>query len=253
MTNGFFNRFNIVVVVLIAFALALSLSGCPKPQSGSDTIGTGIPAADGGASTSGTATGSGSGTAGKDVEKGHESESGDTTVESGMDKYFPDEGGEKGEEKKPVKKEWKPLKFSSPVFGNNEAIPVKYTADGEDISPPLAISGVPSEAATLVIIVDDPDAPGAVWDHWVLFNIPKDVTTIPEGSTPGGAKKGRNSWGGNGYGGPNPPSGTHRYRFRLYTVDNIIGLDAGATKAEVMQAIEGHIVAKAEFIGTYGR
>ncbi len=251
MTNGLSNRFYIFVAALTAIALILLLSSCPKPPSDGGTTATNTPAADTGSAATGTTTGNGD--TAKDVEKGHESEEGDATVEIGADKYFPDESGDKGDGKKPTNKEWKPLKFSSPVFGNNEAIPSKYTADGEDISPPLSISGVPSETATLVIIVDDLDAQGAVWDHWVLFNIPKDVTTIPEGTTPGGAKKGRNSWGGNGYGGPNPPSGTHRYRFRLYAVDNIVGLDAGATKAEVLQAIEGHIVAKSEFIGKYGR
>lgn len=251
MTNGLNNRFYFFVIVLIACVLTLLLSGCPKPPADSGTAATNTPVADTGTAATGATTETGD--TAKDIEKGHDAEAGDATVESGADKYFSDESGGSGDKEQPKGNGWKPLRFSSPVFGNNGTIPAKYTADGDDISPPLAISGVPEEASTLVIIVDDPDAPGAVWDHWVLFNIPKDVTTIPEGSTPGGAKKGRNSWGGNGYGGPNPPSGTHRYRFRLYAVDNIIGLDEGATKAEIEQAMEGHIVAKTEFIGKYGK
>lgn len=119
------------------------------------------------------------------------------------------------------------LTISSPVFGNNEYIPAKYTSDGDNINPPLEIGGVGEEAKSLAIIIDDPDAatdpdgPGKTFDHWVLFNIPPTTTTIAENSIPNGSIQGQNGMGKPSYIGPAPPNGTHKYYFRLYELSDI--------------------------------
>ncbi len=158
--------------------------------------------------------------------------------------------------KDPGRKDESMFSIGSPAFGMNEAIPRMYTGDGEDASPPLSISHVPEGAVELALIVDDPDAPTpSPWVHWVAFGIPVDTTRIPEGGLPAGTiREGRNSWAGGktiGYRGPQPPSGTHRYFFRLYALDAEITLSAGATKEELQEAMEGHILARAELIGLY--
>ncbi|MFH1414694.1 MAG: YbhB/YbcL family Raf kinase inhibitor-like protein [Elusimicrobiota bacterium] len=144
------------------------------------------------------------------------------------------------------------MKFTSSAFKNSEKMPRKYTDDGQDVSPPLFISGVPPEAKTLVLIMDDPDAPGFTWDHWVVFNIPPDMREIKEGITPWGTA-GVNSWGKTGYGGPAPPSGTHRYFFKLYAVDKVLELQEGASKTMIEMAMKGSIVAEAVLVVTYSR
>ena len=140
------------------------------------------------------------------------------------------------------------MKITSAVFGQNTMIPSKYTCQGEDVSPPLAIEGIPPGTKSLALIIDDPDAPMGTWVHWVLFNIPV-TNQIAEGSIPG--KQGRNDFGKNDYGGPCPPSGTHRYFHKIYALDTILDLKEGVSKKEVERAMEGHILDKAEIIGLY--
>jgi hypothetical protein len=122
----------------------------------------------------------------------------------------------------------------------------------------LAWNDPPAGAASLALIVDDPDAPGGVWVHWVLYNIPAEARGLPEGvpaqdELPDGSRHGVNSWGRRDYGGPCPPSGTHRYFFKLYALDTMLDLPAGATKEELLAAMQGHILGEAELMGTYTR
>ena len=144
------------------------------------------------------------------------------------------------------------LKVSSAAFGNNALIPRKYTCDGADVNPPLTIENVPPAARSLVLIVDDPDAPGGVWVHWVMWNIDPSVTDIRENSVPDGAAQGANDFRRRGYGGPCPPA-THRYFFKLYALDTLLSLDSTASKASVEKAMRGHIISQAVLIGIYGR
>jgi Raf kinase inhibitor-like YbhB/YbcL family protein len=130
-------------------------------------------------------------------------------------------------------------------------IPTRYTCDGDGVSPPLRISGVPEGAATLALVVEDPDAPAGTWDHWVAYDIPV-AHTIPEDVGHLGTA-GRNSWGRPGYGAPCPPRGSHRYVFTLYAVDRDLGLPAGAGKDAVLRAIRDHVLAKASLLGRYSR
>lgn len=145
------------------------------------------------------------------------------------------------------------MNISSPVFKNNEPILPKYTCDGENISPPLQISGTPEGAKSLVIIVDDPDAPGRTFVHWTVWNIDPEIGEIPENSVPKGGKEGMTDFGRPGYGGPCPPSGVHRYFFKLYALDTILDLPEGAAKQDIEQAMQNHILAKCELIGLYSR
>ena len=150
------------------------------------------------------------------------------------------------------------LRISSSAFEDRETIPQEYTCDGKDISPPLAWSGAPTGTVSFALIVDDPDAPVGVWDHWIVFDIPPDVTglpaAVPAGDTlPGGGVQGSNSWRRTSYGGPCPPSGTHRYLFKLYALDTTLGLKPGANKKAVETAMQDHMLASAQLIGTYKR
>lgn len=150
------------------------------------------------------------------------------------------------------------MRLSSPAFPHNTQIPSLYTCDGSDTSPPLEIHDVPGGTESLVLFVDDPDAPDPqaprmVWDHWVLWNIDPAITEIAEDSVPAGAVQGTNSWGRTDYGGPCPPIGTHRYFFKLFALDTVISLAPSATKAEVEAAIDGHLIGQTELIGTYGK
>ena len=140
------------------------------------------------------------------------------------------------------------------VFNQGEKIPTKYTADGEDINPPLEISEISSNAKSLVLIVDDPDAPRGTWVHWVVVNIPVfgNFLKIEENSVPRRAIQLANSAGGKDYHGPAPPSGTHRYLFKIYALDiSDLGLGEDAEKSDVLNAMEEHVLDKAELIGTY--
>ena len=144
------------------------------------------------------------------------------------------------------------IKIASTAFAEGEMIPKKYTCDGDDISPPLQISDVPENTKSLALIMDDPDAPVGVWDHWIAFNIPASISQINEGEEPQGTP-GKNSWGRTVYGGPCPPSGTHRYFFKLYALDTMLDLEPGASKKKVLKAMEGHILAQGELMGKYKR
>jgi hypothetical protein len=143
------------------------------------------------------------------------------------------------------------MRLTSSAFEPGADIPRRFTCDGRDISPRLALHDIPAGARSLVLVMDDPDAPGGTWDHWVAYDIPVgDV--IEEGVRRLGVA-GRNSWGRTGYGGPCPPRGTHRYIFAVYALDTSLGLPAGAEKANVLQAIEGHVLAEARLMGRYAR
>ncbi|MFA6300993.1 MAG: YbhB/YbcL family Raf kinase inhibitor-like protein [Candidatus Paceibacterota bacterium] len=144
------------------------------------------------------------------------------------------------------------MKLESPEFENSGDIPSKFTCDGEGINPPLVFSDVPKEAKSLVLLMDDPDAPSGTWDHWVIFNMPPDTKTIEENSTPAGIV-GKNTRGNNKYGPPCPPDREHRYFFKLYALDTMLTLDTNATKQNVLDAIQGHILADAELMGRYNR
>jgi Raf kinase inhibitor-like YbhB/YbcL family protein len=145
------------------------------------------------------------------------------------------------------------FQLSSPVFAGGGSIPAVHTCDGRDTSPPLAISGVPAEAQSLVLIMDDPDAPVGTWVHWVIWNIPPRTSELREDEIPEGSSQGRNSWQRTGYGGPCPPSGSHRYFFRLYALHSTLTLPASAGKGEVERAMQGHILAETELMGIYKR
>ena len=145
------------------------------------------------------------------------------------------------------------MKISTHAFSERRPIPERFTADGKSVNPPLVISGVPKEAKSLVLIVDDPDAPMGVWTHWLLWNIKPDTTVINEDSVPRGAVIGSNDVGTAKYVGPAPPRGTHRYFFRLYALDTKLDLDAGSTRSDLDQAMQPHILARTELLGRYGR
>jgi len=144
------------------------------------------------------------------------------------------------------------LLLRSPAFGDGQPIPSKYTCDGEDISPPIAIEQIPKEAVSLVLIVEDPDAPNGTWDHWVVFNIPPSTTRIAEGEPPVGVQ-GRSSWNKAAYGGPCPPAGEHRYVFKVYALDSLLRLSEQATKSDVLEMMKGHILTIGKLTGTYTR
>jgi Raf kinase inhibitor-like YbhB/YbcL family protein len=143
------------------------------------------------------------------------------------------------------------MELTSAAFENNGAIPTKYTCQGEGLSPELTIKEVPSAAKALALTVDDPDAPHGTFDHWVVYNFAPTTATIAEGAAPAGGTEGVNGTGKPGYMGPCPPSGVHHYHFKLYALDGPVGLEAGASKEELLSAMRGHIVAQTELIGTY--
>ena len=143
------------------------------------------------------------------------------------------------------------LTVKSSAFEQGKLIPTKYSCDGDDVNPPLEILGVPKEAKTLVLAVDDPDAPSGTFDHWIVWNIPASTTKIAENSVPG--KEGRNDFGRTGYGGPCPPGGTHRYFFKVYALDAELNLSSGARKKDTEKAMQGHVLAKGELMGVYRR
>lgn len=145
------------------------------------------------------------------------------------------------------------MKISSPAFENNKFIPIDYTCDGKGLNPPLIISEVPVKAESLVLIVDDPDAPGGTWVHWTVWNIDPKTTRIEENSVPIKTVEGTTSFGRAGYGGPCPPSGTHRYFFKLYSLDTKLNLPSETPKSGLLEAMANHILAEAELVGLYSR
>lgn len=154
------------------------------------------------------------------------------------------------------------LSLSSPSFASNAEIPVRHTCDGDDVSPPLRWSGLPLGTRSLALIVDDPDAPDPAapqrtWVHWILYNLPATTDGLAEGITaaqlPAGTREGLNDWKRTGYGGPCPPVGRHRYFHKLYALDAVLPDLGRPDKARLLKAIEGHVLARAELIGTYER
>ena len=154
------------------------------------------------------------------------------------------------------------LTLTSPTFTHNGAMPVRLTCDGQDLSPELRWSGLPADAKSLALIVDDPDAPDPAaprmtWVHWVLYNIPPSATGLAEaiapGALPAGTRQGLNDWGRTGYGGPCPPIGRHRYFHKLYALDTVLPDLGKPTRAALEQAMKGHVLASTELVGTYQR
>jgi len=150
------------------------------------------------------------------------------------------------------------MTIGSSAFAQHGAIPGQYTCEGEDLSPPLEWSGVPAGAQSLALIVDDPDAPDPAapkmtWVHWVLYNLPPDGAGLPEAvkSLPPGTREGLNDWKRTGYGGPCPPIGRHRYFHKLYALDSMLPDLGKPTKAKLEAAMQGHVLAHAELVGTY--
>lgn len=146
------------------------------------------------------------------------------------------------------------MNISSKAFATGTEIPSKYTCQGTNVSPPLEIGDVPSEAKSLALVVDDPDAPKGTWVHWVLYNLPPSTRNVAEGVATAalpGAREGRNDWKVTGYRGPCPPSGSHRYFFRLYALDILLPDLHEPTKAALEKAIEGHVLTEAAWMGVY--
>ena len=150
------------------------------------------------------------------------------------------------------------LRLMSSAFLQGDPIPAAFSCDGENISPRLTWTNPPDVPLSFALILDDPDAPVGTWVHWVLFNIPAEARSLPESIGPdpvlsNGALHGSNSWNSIGYGGPCPPGGEHRYFFKLYALDSVLELEVGATKEQVLAAMEGHILAQTDLMGTYSR
>jgi Raf kinase inhibitor-like YbhB/YbcL family protein len=148
------------------------------------------------------------------------------------------------------------MKLNSRAFVQGRTIPSKYTCDGKDVSPPLAWTETPPATKSLALIVDDPDAPMGTWVHWVVYHLPPTTRQLPEGlpideRLPDGTNQGKTDFGRTGYGGPCPPSGTHRYFFRLFALDTELSLPPASTAKQLKAAMRGHILAEAELMGTY--
>lgn len=145
------------------------------------------------------------------------------------------------------------MKLTSTEFLNKSEIPSLYTCDGQNFNPPLSLSGVPAPAKSLALIVDDPDATVGTWDHWVIWNISPAVAEIAENSVPSGAIVGQNSWSEKKYGGPCPPSGSHRYFFKLYALDTMLNISSDSNVHDLIAAMQNHILTETELMGTYQR
>ncbi len=150
------------------------------------------------------------------------------------------------------------MQLTSSAFEHNRPIPQKFSCDGQNSSPALSWEGEPAETESFALICDDPDAPGGTFVHWVYYNIPAEVKSLPEAvdtaPQPGpGGLQGKNSFGKTGYGGPCPPGGTHRYFFTLYALDIKPDIAAGLDKQKLLEAMDGHVIAEAQLMGTYSR
>ena len=150
------------------------------------------------------------------------------------------------------------ISITSSAFTEGSMIPKRYTCDAEDVSPDLTWTGVPEGTKSLALICDDPDTPMGTWVHWVLFNLPPNISNLhaeipSEKTLKNNARHGKNDFGKFGYGGPCPPGGTHRYFFKLYALDTALELPSGATKEEVLKAMEGHVLGQTELMGVYSR
>ena len=144
------------------------------------------------------------------------------------------------------------MKITSSAFHEGGDIPSKFTCDASDTSPPLQITGIPSEAKSLVLIADDADAPGGLFTHWLVWNIPPQTSSIAEGIAPKGVQ-GANDFGKSGYRGPCPPPGRHRYSFKIFALDRELELRSGAKRSQVDAAMKGHVIAQGELVGRYAR
>ena len=151
------------------------------------------------------------------------------------------------------------IDVTSTAFKEGLPIPAQYTADGQDVSPPLSWGGVPAGTRSLALVCEDPDAPRGTWSHWVLFNLPAEASGLPEGvpleaKLPSGATQGANDFRKVGYGGPSPPPGKpHRYFFKLYALDTTLSLPPSTTRQQLQAAVQGHVLAEGQLMGTYGR
>ncbi|MCP6760961.1 MAG: YbhB/YbcL family Raf kinase inhibitor-like protein [Fischerella sp. CENA71] len=150
------------------------------------------------------------------------------------------------------------MHLHSPAFFTGNTIPFQYTCDGDNLSPPLSWDSPPNATVSYALIVEDPDAPKETFTHWVVYNIPASIEYLSEGvvnhsTLPDGGMQGKNDFGQLGFGGPCPPSGTHRYFFKLYALDQTLDLSPGASKVDVLAAIEGHVLEAAELMGRYAR
>src|SRR5438034_8395417 len=145
------------------------------------------------------------------------------------------------------------MKITSPAFQEGGTIPEKFSKNGQNVNPELRIEGAPAEARSLALIVDDPDAPVGLFTHWLVWNIDPKTTEIAESSVPKGALQGTNDFPGSGYDGPLPPSGTHRYYFKIFALDRMLDLKSGAKRRDVDAAIQGHVIAQGELMGRYSK
>jgi Raf kinase inhibitor-like YbhB/YbcL family protein len=145
------------------------------------------------------------------------------------------------------------MRITSPAFKDNENIPAKFSHKGGNSSPALKIEGAPPNAKSLALIVDDPDAPGGLFTHWLVWNIDRKTSVIAENTVPKGAVKGTNDFGETGYGGPQPPSGTHRYYFKIFVLDQPLSLPAGTKRRELDKAMKGHVVAQGQLMGRFSK
>ena len=145
------------------------------------------------------------------------------------------------------------MKITSSAFQEGGTIPEKFSKNGQNVSPGLRIEGAAAEAKSLLLIVDDPDAPIGLFTHWLVWNIDPKVTDIAEGNAPSGAVQGRNDFGESGYGGPQPPSGTHRYYFKIFALNRRLDLKSGAKRRDVDAAIKGHVIAQGQLVGRYSK
>lgn len=144
------------------------------------------------------------------------------------------------------------MEISSPAFDQQGRIPKEYTCEGANLSIPLQISGAPKEAVCFALIMDDPDAPRGVFDHWIAWNIPPNVQELPQGYQP--PAEGINGFGDKGYGGPCPPPGKlHHYHIKVYALNTLLNLPKTSTKADLIKAMQGHLISQAEIVGTYNR
>lgn len=150
-------------------------------------------------------------------------------------------------------REGKAIRITSPAFEEGGNIPAKFTCNGANLNPALHIEQTPTDAKSLVLIVDDPDAPGGLFTHWLVWNIDPQIKIIPEGTAPAATVQGETGFGKPGYGGPCPPSGTHRYFFKVFALDQTLDLKTGAKRAEVDRAMRGHIIAQGQLMGRYAR
>lgn len=145
------------------------------------------------------------------------------------------------------------MRLTSPAFTDGQPIPQKYTSDGENLSPPLLIANVPTEAKSLALVVDDPDAPHGTFTHWMLWNLSPRLEKIEENAELRETVCGKNSWGHNNYGGPCPPSGTHHYHFMLYALNSTLDISGNSNREQLADAMEQHIIAVAQLVGVYSK